>query len=300
MTDQPRTESVPSTNPSYQFGLRTLLALPLFVVVYFTLAHWLGVCLAAALIIPVGLLFACCYAPARGYAKPLLGAYMVLAVIALFIPVAKPAREAARRSQCCNNLKQIAIALQGYHDVYGSFPPAFVADEDGKPIHSWRVLILPFIEQQPLYTQYDFSEPWDGPNNRSLSSTVVQCFRCPSDPAGYTTSTSYVLITGEETGWVEDKCPCLDDFVDDPSETIMLVEIANSNMHWMEPRDLTLSQAMRGINAPVGVCVSSHHPGGANAACADGSVHFLPDTLPASEIRALLTIDGDERIDPDW
>ncbi len=80
----------------------------------------------------------------------------------------------------------------------------------------------------------------------------------------------------------------------------MLAEIAKSNIHWMEPRDLTLSQAMRGINATIGVSISSHHPNGANVACADGSVHFLPNTLPASEIRALITIAGGERIHPDW
>lgn len=221
-------------------------------------------------------------------------------MIALAFPSFPHAGEASRRAICINNLKQIVLGLQNYHDTYGTFPPAYVADENGKPMHSWRVLILPFIEQNTLYEQYDFSEPWDGPNNRSLSSVVLQVFCCPSDPAGYTTNTSYVLITGDETGWVADRPSCFKEFADGPSETIVLVEIANSNIHWMEPRDLTFSQAMRGINAPAGVCISSYHPGGANAACADGSVHFLPDTLPASEIRALITIDGQERIHPDW
>ncbi|NLS93065.1 MAG: DUF1559 domain-containing protein [Planctomycetaceae bacterium] len=304
MTDQPQTEPSPPTNEPYQFGLRSLLALPLLIVVYFALAIWvLGGCLATALTIPAALLLLGCYDPATcRYAKPLLGVYMVLAVIVLLLLPAFPpyGRVVARRTQCSNNLKQIAVGLLSYHDAYGSFPPAFIADENAKPVHSWRVLILPFVEQDALYRKYDLSEPWDSPKNRSLASIALPVFCCPADPRGDTTYTSYVLITGEETGWIEGKCPRLDDVVDSPSETIMLAEIANSNIHWMEPRDLTLSQAMRGINATIGVCISSHHPNGANVACADGSVHFLPNTLPASEIRALITIAGGERIHPGW
>src|SRR5207248_2869881 len=77
------------------------------------------------------------------------------------------AREEARASQCLC-IKQIGLALLNYHDTYGSFPPAYVADATGKPIHSWRVLILPFMEQSSLYNAYSMAEPWDGPNNRKL------------------------------------------------------------------------------------------------------------------------------------
>src|SRR4051794_6845264 len=60
-------------------------------------------------------------------------------------------RHAARRMQCSNHLKQIGLALQNYHDDYGTLPPAYIADSTGKPIHSWRVLLLPYIEQKLLY-----------------------------------------------------------------------------------------------------------------------------------------------------
>ena len=65
----------------------------------------------------------------------------------LWTMVAEP-RENARRVQCCIHLKQIALSLHNYHDVYKAFPPAFVADASGKPVHSWRVLILPFLGQE--------------------------------------------------------------------------------------------------------------------------------------------------------
>jgi Protein of unknown function (DUF1559) len=70
--------------------------------------------------------------------------------------------EAARRAQCRNNLKQIALALHDYHQQYGVLPPAYVADASGRPMHSWRVLLLPFLEQQSLYDQYDFRKEKGG------------------------------------------------------------------------------------------------------------------------------------------
>jgi Protein of unknown function (DUF1559) len=68
------------------------------------------------------------------------------------------------------------LAVANYHETYGCFPPAYVADRDGKPIHSWRVLILPFLEQQELYRAYNFDEPWNGPNNRKLASRVGKIY----------------------------------------------------------------------------------------------------------------------------
>src|SRR5688500_8670454 len=73
------------------------------------------------------------------------------------------AGDEARRSSCLGHCCQLGIALHSYHDEYGSFPPAYVADANGKPMHSWRVLILPFIEEQALYQRYRFNEPWNGP-----------------------------------------------------------------------------------------------------------------------------------------
>ncbi|MEZ6114117.1 MAG: DUF1559 domain-containing protein [Pirellulaceae bacterium] len=84
----------------------------------------------------------------------------------MLLPAVQTAREAARRSQCSSNLKQIELALHNYHDTFKSFPPAYIADANGRPMHSWRVLILPFMEQRELYDQCRFDEPWDGPNNQ--------------------------------------------------------------------------------------------------------------------------------------
>src|SRR5258707_9716343 len=72
-------------------------------------------------------------------------------LVALLLPAVQAAREAARRNQSLNNLRQISIALQNYHDTRKTFPAHAIYSADGKPLLSWRVQILPFIEENPLY-----------------------------------------------------------------------------------------------------------------------------------------------------
>jgi hypothetical protein len=83
------------------------------------------------------------------------------------------ARRDARRAQGNGNPGFIALALHNYHETYGTFPPAYIADAHRKPMHCWRVLIRPFLEQQTLYTSYNFHEPWDGPNNSRSARTAA-------------------------------------------------------------------------------------------------------------------------------
>ena len=84
---------------------------------------------------------------------------VALVLIALLLPAVQSAREASPRTNCKNNLKQIGLALHNYHDAYGSFPPAWTTDADGRPLLSWRVLLLPFLDEAPLYEEFDLTEP---------------------------------------------------------------------------------------------------------------------------------------------
>jgi prepilin-type processing-associated H-X9-DG protein len=208
-------------------------------------------------------------------------------------------RTPAMRSVCGNNLKQLAIALHNYHDVYGSFPPAYVADENGRPMHTWRVLILPFIEQQALYAKYRLDEPWDGPNNRQLHALMPEVFRCPSeertDPPGC--ETSYVAVVGSETCWPGSKGISLSKIRDGSSNTVLVAESHRSGIHWMEPRDLHIGQMPAAVNPKHGQGICSCHPGGAQIAFADGSVRFVQSDTPAATVRGMLTIDGGEKIE---
>lgn len=225
-------------------------------------------------------------------------AFMLLVIVSLMIP-STGSRPVTPRSNCHNNLRQIAVALHCYHDTYGSFPPAYIADKNGRPMHSWRVLILPFMEQQQVYDLYRFDEPWDGPNNRRLHGHGLPYIRCPAEVArgqrDPMTETSYVVVVGSKTAFPGDKCVALGDIADDHENTILVVEVAGSGIHWMEPRDLHVTQMARAINPAKGQGISSRHKLGAHAILADGSVQYL-DAVQTTEadIQAMLTIDGDE------
>ena len=212
--------------------------------------------------------------------------------IALLLPAVQAAREAARRAQCSNNLKQLALAMHNYHDVFGSFPPAYIPDEDGRPMHSWRVLILPYIEQSPLYDQYNFDEPWDSPANRSLAYNMPSVYRCPSDPSG-DMETSYVMIVGPGTISDGPSAVSIRDVLDGTSNTIMFVEAVDSRINWMEPRDLDGRQISYQINGRGQGEIESHHPGGINVAFTDAAVQFLDESSSPQEMEDLTTIAGD-------
>ena len=128
------------------------------------------------------------------------GAAAVICVFLVMQPALQSPRESPPRTQCMNNLKQITIAIENYHVRYGSFPPAYVADATGRPLYSWRVLILPFMDQQALYRAFHLDEAWDGPNNRKLSQIPLAAFHCPSDEQDATT-TDYLAVVGPNTVW---------------------------------------------------------------------------------------------------
>jgi hypothetical protein len=212
--------------------------------------------------------------------------------------------ELSRRSACVVNLKQIALALHNYHDTYGTFPPAYVADEDGRPMHSWRVLILPFLESSDVYSKYRFDEPWDGPHNRLLADRMPYAYRCPSESRTSPPShmTSYVAVVGPETVWPGRSSRSLGELTDGAGNTLLVVESHCSGIHWMEPRDLSVYQMARTINARGGQGICSCHGASqrgsaglvAHAVLADASARVLPSDLAKDRLQALLTIAGGE------
>jgi hypothetical protein len=237
--------------------------------------------------------------------KWLLGATAVMGLLAWVVShYARSSREAARRTTCTSHLKFIGLAMLQYETAYGTFPPAYVAGPDGTPWHSWRTLLLPYLgpEEAAIYRQYNFKEPWDGPNNRRLASSLPDCLRspiyhCPSDPLSGRDGTDYLLITGPGTVFEADHVSKLKEIRDGAENTIIVVEVAHSGIQWMEPRDLVFEEMDFRINGATGKSISSLHPMGAMHIRADGSVHFLNDSTTERAIRALITIDGGDHAD---
>ncbi|MBI3865169.1 MAG: DUF1559 domain-containing protein [Planctomycetia bacterium] len=196
-----------------------------------------------------------------------------------------------------NNIRNIAIALNNYHSTFGTLPPAYIADANGRPMHSWRVLILPYLDRVDLYARYRFDEPWNGPNNSKLHDVIVDPFCCPEDHGrGKSTSTSYAAIVGPETIWPAPDSMKFDDVTDGLADTLLVVEVANSGIHWMEPRDLDASSMPRKINDTSGKGISSRHPGLAVVAYASGHVRRLDERTPATTVEAMMTVRGGEAI----
>jgi len=210
-------------------------------------------------------------------------------VIAWLLPSVEPARSVGRRHACTNNLKQIGLALQNYHDQCGSFPPAVVVDANGRPMHSWRILILKFFERPEaatIYDQYKFDEPWDGPNNRRLSLRIPSEYRCPKDQ-GAPGTTSYLAVVGEETVWPGTTAVSIRNIKDGTSKMIQVVEADDTHINWLEPRDLDFATARQQLS-------HSQHGKGFNVLFADGSVHFITSDFDPKLWQALLTRDGGE------
>jgi len=207
--------------------------------------------------------------------------------IALLLPAVQAAREAARRTSSSNNLKQIGIALHNYYDTYKAYPPAVVTDASGTPLYSGRVLLLPFIEQTPLFQQWDQSAAWDSPKNLPLSQTVLKVFNDPSGPPGQ--HSNYEFVTGKGAMFEAGAPHKFDDITDGLSNTIAMVEMRSSNPSWAAPSSVDISQVS--VALPKG-----NHPGGNLVLVADGSVRFVSQTINPQTLGALATRNGGEPV----
>jgi hypothetical protein len=212
--------------------------------------------------------------------------FIVGILVALLLPALQVARYAARQAQSQNNLKQIALGMLNYEAKYGTLPPAYTVDENGRPMHSWRVLILPYVEQNGLYSAYRMDEPWDGPNNSQLHAVIPPCYVDPSsisDGMGYT---SYVVITGENTLFPGAESVSLGEVTDGASRTLLAVPTSESDIVWCEPRDLEFDSMSYKIGDIGGI--SSDGSGPVPVVFLDGSTRKLHPELSEAEVQSMI------------
>ena len=218
-------------------------------------------------------------------------------LIALFLPAVRSSKPAARRSACKQNLKQIGLALHTYHETYGSLPPAYTVDAEGNRLHSWRTLILPFLDQQALYDQIDLSKPWDDPANWQAYKTALPVFRCPSfdGPAKNSAEeqrryTTYLASVGPDSCFPLAESRTFGEITDGREQTVMVIEVQTDQaVHWMSPYDADESMFLSfDEKSPTA------HSGGVQIALCDGSIRFLPNTVSPQTRRALMTVAGGE------
>ena len=224
--------------------------------------------------------------------------------IQLLVPAVTAARAANRRAVSMNNLKQIGLALHNYNAANNAFPAQVLyGGKTGKVPYSWRVAILPYIEQQELYKAYNFDEPWDGPNNRKLLDKMPAIYSHP-DGNGTPSSqskTSYFTFAGPTTALYSgprpereaDRIePQVQQFTDGTSNTIMVVE-AQRDIPWTKPEDIPFDP-----NVPLPE-LGGFTPDGFNALFADGSVRYITKSIAPQVLKALITRAGGEVISSD-
>lgn len=194
----------------------------------------------------------------------------------------------ADRARSMNNLKQLMLALHNYHAAFGRFP-ADVTDKGGKPLLSWRVQILPFIEQEALYKEFKFDEPWDSSHNQKLIARMPKVFRSPRQAAAVQDRTTYLAPLGTGLMWDNPKGLKISEVTDGTSNTIALVEADDDRaVTWTKPEDISIDRK----NPTAGLL--GHFGTGFLAAMADGSVRFFGKDIDPMKLSALFTRAGGE------
>jgi RNA polymerase sigma factor (sigma-70 family) len=211
-------------------------------------------------------------------------------VLSSALPGIQKSRMSASRMVSANNLKQMALAMHNYAAAYNHLPPAAITDKTGKPLLSWRVAILPFIEQEALYREFHLDEPWDSEHNRKLLTRMPKIYAPVNVLSRQPHTTYYQVFTGK-TSVFEDPEGCrFTDITDGMSNTLLIVEAADA-VPWTKPEDLPY--APNRLLPKLGGEFSE----GFDAAFCDGSVRFLSKTVPEKMLRALITRNGGERMD---
>jgi hypothetical protein len=237
-------------------------------------------------------------------------AFLVGISIALLYAALPSAREAALRSQCARNLKEISLGILNYDAANGMLPPAYTVDANGKPMHSWRVLILPYMgpAENRLYRKYNLNEPWNGPNNSKLASSIPDVYRCPSHADEKTSSsateTNYVMAVGPQTAFPGSTRSTIRSIADGTAKTITVIEASGIGVNWMEPRDVTMDDAIQLLTTTPrsghrhvsdGLLTTTYYETSErNVARCDGSVHWMGQLSDANVAKALLTAAGKE------
>jgi hypothetical protein len=232
-----------------------------------------------------------------------------LIFVSWFVDRVPVAQESARRCCCLDNLFFIKTGLRMYETTKGCLPSPHFSGDPKKPPHSWRVETLPIFEFNNLFKRYRFNEPWNGPNNIQLAQERPSMYMCPSDPTSSSTlDTNYVAVVGPNTVWSDKEKISVNDIPDGPEKTILLVEMRQSGINWMEPRDLLLEDWNFAKKSAILEQLAPHRERPAwyckeqqfgHVVFVDGHSIRLSKEVLAEYLPALCSRNGGERVDLD-
>lgn len=206
-------------------------------------------------------------------------------MVALLLPAVQSARHAARRMSSSNNLKQIGLALHNYHDSYKQFPVGESPTnkyQDGKPLLSWRVHLLPYLDQEPLYNKFKMDEPWDSPHNIQLLDQIPPVYVCPHYELG--NRTVYQAPQGANTALGSGERVRFRDITDGTSQTIAVIEAGPERaVPWTKPDGLRID-----ADDPVGSVAAENET--FQVLFCDGSVQAISTAISADIFKWMIQI----------
>lgn len=202
-------------------------------------------------------------------------------------------RPASGRTQCLNNIRNLGLASINYAGGNNDeLPAAWSVDKRGHPLQSWRVLEIGYLDQPAISRAYHHDEPWNSAFNSQFANREIAIMRCPED-GGKKTDTSYMVVVGPRTAFPGSKPRKMKEIEDHDglAHTLTIVETSNSGVNWSEPREINFDDAVRGINVPGILGISSPHRGHVLVCFADGHALPISDKTDPAVLKQLLQID---------
>jgi Protein of unknown function (DUF1559) len=197
----------------------------------------------------------------------------------------------AARKQSVENLKQIALAMHEYAEVMGTFPPAVIIDKASKPLLSWRVLLLPYLKERDLFKQFKLDEPWDSGANKKLLERMPRVFAPPGVKTKEPFTSYYQVFLGKGAAFEGTRGLRILDFLDGTSNTILVIE-GGEGVPWTKPAEISYD-----ATKPLPK-IGALFPDRIHAAFADGSVQTIRKDFKESAMRALITRNDGEPVNP--
>jgi hypothetical protein len=217
---------------------------------------------------------------------------------ALLPTLVRRTHQTAQHRATENKFRQLGLAMHNYADSQkGRLPAVANFDKQGKPLLSWRVHLLPYLNQQNLYRQFHLDEPWDSPHNKTLLAKMPDVFHGPTRKLNAEGKTIFLVPVGKDVAFKDGpegrRFPT--EFTDGTSNTIFIVEADDAHaVPWTKPEDLKIDREHpeRGLGG--------HFPGGSLVAMADGSVHFIKKSISKTTLWFAFTLAGGEILGADW
>ncbi len=223
--------------------------------------------------------------------------------LVLAIPKLQSTANVRKMTVSTANLKLIVTGLHAYHDEYGRFPPPYSRNAEGKKMHSWRVLVLPYLgaEARAYHERFKLDEPWDSKHNLDVASSMPDVYRSPSDLATVGSNVAnYYVVVGSQTLFPDsEEGATMNNNLDPLNHTILVVEsVARSNI-WTEPVELHVSKMTFELNTFSGDDLSGPIAGGVLVGLADGSTFLIEEDTPAEMVEGMTTPSGNDQVPPE-